>query len=478
MDDARTRRLAERIAKIVAELLERRIKDPRLGFVTVTEARLTNDLREAKVFYTVLGTPEEREDTAVALSSATGIIRSEVGRLIGLRHTPSLEFIADAIPENAQRIDDLVATAKQRDEELARAREGAQWAGDPDPYKKPADDWTTTRTRREDDEDDETSDRQRRSGRLAVRPGDRRQAGRHDLARRRCAGPPPGAHPPRRPRGHARPDGHRRPGHRHREGYPAARPPRAHREDLRGDDPPRPVHDAPTTPRASPSAAVPAAGGHQRGADAEIARLTGEIMQVPPSVSAIKVNGQRAYKLTRAGEAPELAARPVTVYAFQIHRLRADGDFMDIAARVRCSSGTYIRALARDLGTALGTGGHLTALRRTAVGPYTLDQAHTLKELEDQGHTERVGLTPAPYTDSEIPVIPLAERPRPRSRASTSPPTTPAASPRAPSSPLPADWHVPPGDPVAAFDPDGALVALVTAESGRIRSLAVFTGAS
>ncbi len=149
MDDARTRRLAERIAKIVAELLERRIKDPRLGFVTVTEARLTSDLREAKVFYTVLGTPEEREDTAAALRSATGVIRSEVGRLIGLRHTPSLEFVADALPENAQRIDALVATAKQRDEELARAREGAQWAGDPDPYKKPADDWDD-----EDDDDD------------------------------------------------------------------------------------------------------------------------------------------------------------------------------------------------------------------------------------------------------------------------------------------------------------------------------------
>jgi ribosome-binding factor A len=146
MDDARTRRLAERIAKIVAELLERRIKDPRLGFVTVTEARLTNDLREAKVFYTVFGTPEERADTAVALRSATGVTRSEVGSLIGLRYTPSLEFIADALPESAQRIDALVATAKQRDEELARAREGAQWAGDPDPYKKPADDW--------DDEDD------------------------------------------------------------------------------------------------------------------------------------------------------------------------------------------------------------------------------------------------------------------------------------------------------------------------------------
>ena len=148
MSDARTRRLAERISKLVAELLERRIKDPRLGFVTVTEVRLTGDWREAKVFYTVFGTPEEQADTADALASATGIIRSEVGRLIGLRHTPSIEFIEDALPENSQRIDDLVAAARQKDEELARASEGAQWAGDPDPYKVPDDD-------ADDDDEDE-----------------------------------------------------------------------------------------------------------------------------------------------------------------------------------------------------------------------------------------------------------------------------------------------------------------------------------
>jgi ribosome-binding factor A len=140
MDAARTRRLSERIGKIVAELLERRIKDPRLGFVTVTEVRLTADWREAKVFYTVFGTPEELQDTAIALRSATGIIRTPVGRVIGLRHAPSIEFIADALPDSARRIDDLVAAARQADEELAQAREGAQWAGDPDPYKKPAED--------------------------------------------------------------------------------------------------------------------------------------------------------------------------------------------------------------------------------------------------------------------------------------------------------------------------------------------------
>jgi len=140
MGAANTRRLAERIGKIVAEMLERRIKDPRLGFVTVTEARLTGDLREATVYYTVYGSPEEQADTAAALRSATGVIRSEVGRLIGLRHSPSIEFVADSLPESAQRIDDLVAAARQADAELARSREGAEWAGDPDPYRKPADD--------------------------------------------------------------------------------------------------------------------------------------------------------------------------------------------------------------------------------------------------------------------------------------------------------------------------------------------------
>src|SRR3974390_3877009 len=103
MDAPRARKLADRISQIVAEMLERRIKDPRLGFVTVTEARLTNDLREATVFYTVLGSDAERADTAAALASATGIIRSEGARQIGLRHTPSLAFVAGQTPESAQR---------------------------------------------------------------------------------------------------------------------------------------------------------------------------------------------------------------------------------------------------------------------------------------------------------------------------------------------------------------------------------------
>jgi ribosome-binding factor A len=158
MDAARTRRIAERISKIVAEMLERRVKDPRLGFVTVTETRITNDLREATVFYTVYGSPEEREDTASALKSATGVIRSEVGRIIGLRHTPSLTFIADELPDTARQIEDLVTAAKQADEELARSREGAQWAGDPDPYRKPAEDDEWDEDADDADEDDTDED--------------------------------------------------------------------------------------------------------------------------------------------------------------------------------------------------------------------------------------------------------------------------------------------------------------------------------
>jgi ribosome-binding factor A len=138
MDAARARKLGGRIAQIVAEMLERRIKDPRLGFVTVTEARLTNDLREATVFYTVYGSAEEHAATAAALASAVGVIRSEVGRQTGLRHTPSLEFRLDTVPDNARNIEELVARAREADAALAAVREGAEPAGDADPYRVPA----------------------------------------------------------------------------------------------------------------------------------------------------------------------------------------------------------------------------------------------------------------------------------------------------------------------------------------------------
>ena len=120
---------------------------------------------------------------------------------------------------------------------------------------------------------------------------------------------------------------------------------------------------------------------------AGVAALTGEIEQVPSSVSAIKVNGERAYARVRSGEEVKLAARPVTIHRFEVHELRracATSEALDVDVTVECSSGTYIRALARDLGEALGVGGHLTALRRTQVGPYTLDQAHTLEQLAEE----------------------------------------------------------------------------------------------
>ncbi len=157
MNQARARKLGDRIAEIVAEMLERRIKDPRLGFVTVTEARVTGDLREATVFYTVYGSDDEVAGTVAALASATGLIRSEVGRQTGLKHTPSISFTRDTVPDTARTIEDLVARARAADEQVAAARVGAEPAGDADPYRKPAvvdDDGPGTS---DDDADDDES---------------------------------------------------------------------------------------------------------------------------------------------------------------------------------------------------------------------------------------------------------------------------------------------------------------------------------
>ncbi|HEX2313099.1 MAG TPA: 30S ribosome-binding factor RbfA [Thermomonospora sp.] len=135
VDAARARRLADRIQEIVAEMLERRIKDPRLGFVTVTDAKVTGDLRDATVYYTVYGSEGERADTAAALESAKGVIRSEVGRRTGIRHTPTLTFEFDAVLDNARQIDDLLARARAHDEQVARAAEKASPAGEANPYR-------------------------------------------------------------------------------------------------------------------------------------------------------------------------------------------------------------------------------------------------------------------------------------------------------------------------------------------------------
>jgi len=140
MNEARARKLADRIAQIVAEMLERRIKDPRLGFVTVTEARLTGDLRDATVYYTVYGSDDEVAETAAALSSATGLIRSEVGKQTGIKHTPSISFARDTVPDTVRNIEDAVARARAADAAVAASRAGAVPAGDADPYRSASDD--------------------------------------------------------------------------------------------------------------------------------------------------------------------------------------------------------------------------------------------------------------------------------------------------------------------------------------------------
>jgi ribosome-binding factor A len=138
--DARARRLSERIQVIVAETIERRIKDPRMGFVTITDVRVTGDLREATVFYTVLGDPTEQEDSAAALESAKGMLRTEVGRQTGIKHTPSLAFVADAIPETARHLDDLLRQAQADDQRVHQQAVAATYAGDADPYRHDEDD--------------------------------------------------------------------------------------------------------------------------------------------------------------------------------------------------------------------------------------------------------------------------------------------------------------------------------------------------
>jgi ribosome-binding factor A len=139
VDTGRARKLSERIKQIVASMLEMQVKDPRLGMVTVTDVRMTGDLHDATIFYTVLGSADERTSSAAALESAKGVLRSEVGRQTGVRFTPTLTFVLDSLPEDAQHISELLAVAAQHDARVEQARVGAQPAGDPDPYRKPRD---------------------------------------------------------------------------------------------------------------------------------------------------------------------------------------------------------------------------------------------------------------------------------------------------------------------------------------------------
>ena len=205
--------------------------------------------------------------------------------------------------------------------------------------------------------------------------------------------------------------------------------------------------------------------------DKTVDGLTGEIWQVPPAVSAVKVGGQRAYKLTRAGAAPELAARRVTVYEFTVTAMRREGEILDVDATVRCSSGTYIRALARDLGAALGTGGHLTCLRRTRVGGYGVEDARTLEQLADR-------LEVLPLAQAASAAFPRRNLTADEARRLAhggrlaAAPSIPQASTGPQAGTLQASTGA--QAPTAAFAPDGTLIALVTEESGQARPLVVF----
>ncbi|MEW9532279.1 tRNA pseudouridine(55) synthase TruB [Microbispora sp. NPDC049125] len=197
------------------------------------------------------------------------------------------------------------------------------------------------------------------------------------------------------------------------------------------------------------------AAGHvpDEGVHEGIAALTGPILQVPPQVSAIKVNGERAYKRARAGEEVELAARPVTVSGFEVTAIRRSAETVDVDATITCSSGTYIRSLARDLGAALGVGGHLTALRRTRVGPYGIDAARTIDELARE-------CVIMPIADAVAAAFPRRDVTEEEARLVAHGGRLPAAG-------------VGPG-PVGVFAPDGALLALAEERAGAARPLVVF----
>lgn len=193
-------------------------------------------------------------------------------------------------------------------------------------------------------------------------------------------------------------------------------------------------------------------------------RFKGEISQVPSSVSAIKVNGERSYARVRSGKDVQLAARPVTVHRFDVHGIRRErgGEVIDVDVTVECSSGTYIRALARDLGEALGVGGHLTALRRTQVGPYTLEQARTLEQLAEQlevleiSQAARALMPNRELTEAETAELSFGRRIAAGPLAGT---------PQAPT----------PEKPAAAFSPAGELVALLADGVSHAKPVLVFT---
>jgi ribosome-binding factor A len=150
-DPARVRRYAERIKELVASALRKQVKDPRLGMVTITDSRITADLREATLYYTVLGDPAEQAATTAALASANGLLRSIVGKRLGLRFAPTLTFVTDEVPEHANHIEELLAAARAADAEVQRQAAEADYAGEAQPYKVDEDE-------DEDEEDAEEAD--------------------------------------------------------------------------------------------------------------------------------------------------------------------------------------------------------------------------------------------------------------------------------------------------------------------------------
>ncbi|MEU3557090.1 tRNA pseudouridine(55) synthase TruB [Streptomyces fragilis] len=208
------------------------------------------------------------------------------------------------------------------------------------------------------------------------------------------------------------------------------------------------------------SASADASGVTREAIDKGVAELTGRIMQVPSKVSAIKINGVRSYKRAREGEEFDIPARPVTVSSFVVHDVREavaeDGTpVCDLVVSVVCSSGTYIRALARDLGAGLGVGGHLTALRRTRVGPYRIDTARTLEQLQKE-------LTVMPVAEAATAAFPRWDVDARRARLLLNGVRLE----------MPDEYAD--GGPVAVFGPEGVLLALVEPLKGKAKSLAVF----
>ncbi|MDQ0810835.1 tRNA pseudouridine55 synthase [Streptomyces sp. B3I7] len=208
------------------------------------------------------------------------------------------------------------------------------------------------------------------------------------------------------------------------------------------------------------TASTDASGITREAVEARVAALTGDIMQVPSKVSAIKINGVRSYKRARDGEEFDIPARPVTVSSFAVHDVRdavaENGTpVLDLVVSVVCSSGTYIRALARDLGAGLGVGGHLTALRRTRVGPYRIDAAHTLEQLQKE-------LTVLPLADAATAAFPRWDLDERRTRLAVNGVRLE----------MPGEYAG--AGPVAVFDPVGRFVALVEEQKGKAKSLAMF----